>query len=134
MPRRRALRRQRHIHSESVKGVVALDIKQTFLSLLITSYFIAFGVMLGGSLLGGLGSFLAGEPPLTMINRFSQSLRIWALVAAIGGTFDTFYSFERGIFEGETKDVIKQVLLIVFAMGGMQTGLTIIKWIVQEHV
>jgi hypothetical protein len=114
--------------------VVALEVKQTFLSLLITSYFIAFGVMLGGSLLGGLGSFLAGEPPLTMINRFSQSLRIWALVAAIGGTFDTFYSFERGIFQGETRDIIKQVLLILFAMGGMQTGLTIIKWITQEHV
>jgi hypothetical protein len=118
----------------SCKGVVALEVKQTFLSLLITSYFIAFGVMLGGSLLGGLGSFLAGEPPLTMIKRFSDSLRIWALVAAIGGTFDTFYSFERGIFQGETRDIIKQVLLILFAMGGMQTGLTIIKWLTQEHV
>ncbi|MFD3445328.1 YtrH family sporulation protein [Microbacteriaceae bacterium 4G12] len=114
--------------------MMAMDVKQTFFSLLITSYFIAFGVMLGGSLIGGIGSFLAGQPPLTMMNRFSDNLRIWALIAAIGGTFDTFYSFERGIFEGETKDIIKQGILILFAMGGMQTGLTIIKWLTQEHV
>ncbi len=111
-----------------------MEVKQSFFSLLITSYFIAFGVMLGGSLIGGIGSFLAGEPPLTMIKRFSNSLRIWALIAAIGGTFDTFYSFERGIFQGETKDIVKQILLILFAMGGTQTGLIIIKWLTQEHV
>ncbi|MFX3623929.1 MAG: YtrH family sporulation protein [Ectobacillus sp.] len=111
-----------------------MEIKQTFFSLLITSYFIAFGVMLGGSLIGGIGSFLVGEPPFTMIKRFSENLRIWAMVAAIGGTFDTFYSFERGIFLGETKDIIKQALLILFAMGGMQTGLTIIKWLTQDHI
>ncbi|WP_028400813.1 YtrH family sporulation protein [Ectobacillus panaciterrae] len=111
-----------------------MEVKQTFFSLLITSYFIAFGVMLGGSLIGGIGSFLVGQPPLTMIKRFADSLRIWALVAAIGGTFDTFYSLERGIFQGEIKDIIKQGLLIVFATGGMQTGLIIIKWITEEHV
>lgn len=111
-----------------------MEIRQTFFALLITSYFIAFGVMIGGSLIGGIGAFLVGKPPLTMINQFSQNLRIWALVAAIGGTFDTFYSFERSFFEGDMKDIVKQVLLILFATGGMQTGLIIIKWITQEHV
>lgn len=77
--------------------------KTNFFSLLITSYFIAFGVMLGGSLIGGIGAFLVGKPPLTMINQFSQNLRIWALVAAIGGTFDTFYSFERTFLKGLQK-------------------------------
>ena len=61
-----------------------------FFSLLIISYFIAFGVILGGSLIGGFGAFLIGKPTLTYINQFAQNLRIWALVAAIGGTFDTF--------------------------------------------
>lgn len=111
-----------------------MEVKQTFLTLLVTSYFIAFGVMLGGSLIGGFGAFLVGQPPMTMIQRFSDSLRIWALVAAIGGTFDTFYFLERGIFQGETKIVIKQVLLIIFAMGGMQTGLIITRWLTQDHV
>ncbi|UOY94287.1 YtrH family sporulation protein [Ectobacillus sp. JY-23] len=111
-----------------------MEVKQTFLSLLVTSYFIAFGVMLGGSLIGGLGSFLMGQPPLTMIARFADTLRIWALIAAIGGTFDTFYSLERGLFQGEIQHVFRQGLLILFAAGGMQTGLTVIKWLTDEHV
>lgn len=115
------------------KGAEEMEVKQTFFSLLITSYFIAFGVILGGSLIGGIGSFLVGQPPMTMIRRFAESLRIWALVAAIGGTFDTFYSLERGIFQGETKDIVKQALLIVFATGGMQTGLIIVKWLTENR-
>lgn len=122
-----------HIH-EGERGMT-MDVRQiTFFSLLIISYFIAFGVILGGSLIGGIGAFLIGQPALTSINQFAQNLRIWALVAAIGGTFDTFYSFERSFFEGDMKDIVKQILLIFFATGGMQTGLIIIKWITQEHV
>ena len=112
-----------------------MDVREhTFFSLLIISYFIAFGVILGGSLIGGFGEFLIGKPTLTYINQFAQNLRIWALVAAIGGTFDTFYSFERSFFGGDMKDIVKQILLIFFATGGMQTGLIIIKWLTQEHV
>ncbi|MCM3734305.1 YtrH family sporulation protein [Bacillus cytotoxicus] len=111
-----------------------MEVNQSFFSLLITSYFIALGVMIGGSLIGGIGAFLVGKPPLTMITQFAGNLRIWALVAAIGGTFDTFYSFERSFFGGDTKDIVKQILLIFFATGGMQTGFTIIKWITQDHV
>ncbi|MBG9580453.1 sporulation protein, partial [Bacillus thuringiensis] len=46
----------------------------------------------------------------------------------------TFYSFERSFFGGDMKDIVKQILLIFFATGGMQTGLIIIKWLTQEHV
>ncbi len=85
-----------------------MDVREhTFFSLLIISYFIAFGVILGGSLIGGFGAFLIGKPTLTYINQFAQNLRIWALVAAIGGTFDTFYSFERSFFGGDMKDIVK---------------------------
>lgn len=99
----------------------------------INGYFIAFGVLIGGSLIGGLGSLLTGEPPMTTIFRIANSLKIWALVAAIGGTFDTFYSFERGIFLGETRDIVKQILLIISATGGAQTGSLLISWFTQEH-
>ncbi len=100
----------------------------------IHSYFIALGVLLGGALIGGFGAFISGEPPLTEVFRMANRLKIWALVAAIGGTFDAFYSFERGIFFGETKDILKQFLLIISAMGGAQTGWTIIVWLTQEHI
>jgi hypothetical protein len=100
----------------------------------LESYFIAIGVLLGGALIGGLGAFLTGNPPLSAMLRLSNSLKIWAIVAAIGGTFDAVYSFERGLLQGETKDLFKQLLLILSAMGGAQTGATIINWLTQEQI
>ncbi|MBA2873796.1 hypothetical protein HNR31_000548 [Anoxybacillus caldiproteolyticus] len=108
--------------------------KLAFLPAFIQSYFIALGVLFGGALIGGLGAFLTGEQPLTAMYRFAGDLKIWAVVAAIGGTFDTFYSVERGLFLGETRDIIKQFLLILSAMGGAQTGVTIVNWLTQEHI
>ncbi len=106
----------------------------TFFPSVIESYLIALGVILGGSLIGGLAAFLTGSPPLTAVYRLSNSIRIWAIVAAIGGTFDTVYSFERGFLDGETKDLFKQFLLILTAMGGAQTGAALINWLTQEHI
>ncbi|MDP4085986.1 MAG: YtrH family sporulation protein [Bacillota bacterium] len=105
-----------------------------FFPTFIESYFIALGVLLGGSLIGSLAAFLTGQPLLTTIYRLSSLLRIWAIVSAIGGTFDTFYTFERGIFQGETKDIVKQLLLIISALGGAQTGALLIKWLTQEYI
>lgn len=105
-----------------------------FFATLFDSYFIAVGVLLGGSLIGGIAAFITGKPPLTEIFRLSNALRIWAIVAAIGGTFDTVYSFERGLLEGETRDIFKQLLLILAALGGAQTGTLLINWLTQEHI
>ncbi len=107
---------------------------EAFVPTFIHSYFIALGVILGGSLIGGLSAFLIGSPPLTEIYRLSNSLRIWAIVAAIGGTFDAVYSFERGLMQGQTDDIIKQIFLILSAFGGAQTGSVIINWLTQEHL
>jgi hypothetical protein len=100
----------------------------------IESYFIALGVLLGGSIIGGIAAFLTGQPLLFSVSRLSSVLRIWAIVAAIGGTFDAVYSFERGIFDGETRDIVKQLLLILAALGGAQTGALLINWLTQENV
>lgn len=108
--------------------------EQPFFSVFIDSYFIALGVLLGGALIGGLAAFLTGRPPLTEVFRISQTIRIWAIVAAIGGTFDAVYSFERGLFDGDTKDIFKQFMLILSALGGAQTGALLITWLTQEHI
>ncbi|MEH7662127.1 YtrH family sporulation protein, partial [Bacillus velezensis] len=42
--------------------------------------------------------------------------------------------FERGLFEGNTRDIFKQLLLIISAMGGAQTGWLIISWLTQENM
>lgn len=107
---------------------------EAFFPAFINSYFIALGVMLGGTLIGGLAAFVTGEPLLTEISKIANGLRIWAIIAAIGGTFDTVYSFERGFLQGETKDLLKQFMLILSAMGGAQTAALIILWLTQEHV
>lgn len=108
--------------------------QQPFFSTFIESYFIAFGVLVGGALIGGLAAFLTGKPLLTEVFRLSNMIRIWAIVAAIGGTFDTVYSFEKGFLDGATKDLFKQFLLILSALGGAQTGALLINWITQEHI
>ena len=105
-----------------------------FLPAFINSFFISLGVLLGGSLIGGLAAFITGQPPLTHVFRLSEGLRIWAIVAAIGGTFDAVYSFERGIFHGETKDIFKQIMFIISALGGAQAGALIIQWLTQEQM
>lgn len=107
---------------------------EAFFPAFFNSYFIAVGVMLGGSIIGGLSAFVTGEPSLTEISRIANNLRIWAIIAAIGGTFDTVYSFERGFLQGETKDLFKQFLLILSAIGGAKTGSLIISWMTQEHI
>lgn len=110
-----------------------MEMKQAFIPLLITSYFISLGVIIGGSIIGSLGSFLVGAPPLYWMARFAENLRIWAIVAAMGGTFDAVYEFERGIFSGDTRAIIRQIIIIVVAMAGAQTGALILRWIVQEN-
>lgn len=89
---------------------------------------------MGGSIVGSIGSFITGEPPLTAINRIAKGLRIWAIVAAIGGTFDAIATFEKGLLEGTTVDLFKQILLILSAMGGVKTAIILIQWIIQEDV
>ncbi|KYD10787.1 YtrH family sporulation protein [Heyndrickxia sporothermodurans] len=108
---------------------------EAFFPAFFNSFFIAFGVMIGGSLIGaGLATFITGEQVLTGITKISKNLRIWAIIAAIGGTFDTVYSFEKGFLNGEIKDLFKQFLLILSAMGGANTAALIILWLTQEEI
>lgn len=108
--------------------------EERFFTSFIHCFFIAFGVIMGGAVIGSIGSFATGDPPLTAINRIAKGLRIWAIVAAIGGTFDAIATFEKGLFEGTTMDLIKQILLILSAMGGVKTGIMLLQWIIQEDL
>ncbi|TMU85810.1 sporulation protein [Bacillus sp. BHET2] len=111
-----------------------IELAEAFFPELFKSFFIAMGVLLGGSLLGGLASFAMGQPLFIEMRRLSDFLRIWAIIAAIGGTFDTVYSFEKGFLNGETKELFKQFLWILSALGGANTAAMIITWLTQEHM
>ncbi|MFD2705287.1 MULTISPECIES: YtrH family sporulation protein [Salibacterium] len=105
-----------------------------FAGTLVMDFFVAFGVIIGGSLIGGMGALLIGKPPLSTIHDLASGLKIWALVAAIGGTFDAITSLERGLFAGTHADMYKTIAMICAALGGANTGTLIIQWITQEQI
>lgn len=108
--------------------------EERFFSSFIHCYFIAFGVIIGGAIIGSISTFATGGAPLTAMFRIAKGLQIWAIVAAIGGTFDAIENFQKGLLDGTTMDLLKQVLLILSAMGGVKTALTVISWITQEDM
>lgn len=108
--------------------------EERFFVTFIHCYFIAFGVILGGAIIGSIGAFATGDAPLAIIQRIAKSLRIWAIAAAIGGTFDAFENFERGIFDGSMIDIFKQCLLILSAMAGVKTAMVLLTWLTQEDM
>ncbi|WP_077303353.1 YtrH family sporulation protein [Virgibacillus pantothenticus] len=108
--------------------------EERFFETFIHCYFIAFGVVIGGSIIGSIGAFVTGNAALTEIGRIAVQLRIWAIVAAIGGTFDAIANFERGIYDGSTMDLFKQALFILSAMGGVKTAILLLNWLTQEDI
>ncbi len=103
--------------------------EERFFASFIHCFFIAFGVIIGGTLIGSIGSFLTGDAPLLAMNRISQSLKIWAIVAAIGGTFDAIDTFQKGILDGSTMDLMKQIAIVISAMAGVKVALILVQWV-----
>lgn len=109
-------------------------LSRDLLATLIIDFFVAFGVIIGGTVIGGIGAFLVGRPPLTMMNDLASSLKIWAIAAAIGGTFDAFTSIERGIFSGAHDGLYKTALMVFVALCGAHSGTLLIQWITGESI
>lgn len=99
------------------------------IKIMIIDFFISFGVIIGGSLIGGIGFYLVHERPLTEIYELASRLKIWAIIAAIGGTFETFYTIEKGLFYGTTDELIRHSLYIFSAMLGAHSATIIIGWL-----
>ncbi len=116
----------------SVKGKFTME--ERFFAQFIHCFFIALGVILGGSLIGSIGAFATGDAPLTEVLRIAKKLGIWAIVAAIGGTFDAIENLQKGFLEGPFIEVLKQGLLILSAMGGAKVGMIILEWLIQEEI
>jgi hypothetical protein len=98
----------------------------------ILTFFVAYGIVIGGSISGGIGSFLflTGKPPLLTMAGLADQLKIWGLVGALGGTFDSFLQIEK-ILVGNFSPVVKQLIMIVAAFLGAHMGTISIQWLVQ---
>jgi hypothetical protein len=101
-----------------------------FMATIILDFFVAFGVILGGCFLGGLGAFVAGQPPMAVMSNLAEKLKIWAVVAAIGGTVDTLSLIERNFFDGYHGEIMKQIIYIFSAFLGAYLGTLLVKWLI----
>ncbi len=94
----------------------------SFLSNLLYSFMISFGVITGVGIFAGVAAFICDHPPLKTMLEIIGSIKIWAVAIALGGTFSSFEIIEQGLFKGEIKTIIKQLLYILSALLGANSG------------
>lgn len=82
--------------------------------------------MLGGCIFGALAATLCGQPPLKAMLDLCDKIKIWAVIVALGGTFSSIKLLEIGIFNGEIKGLVKQVIYILSAISGAQLAYKLI--------
>ncbi|MFC0214112.1 YtrH family sporulation protein [Paenibacillus chartarius] len=99
------------------------------ISQLIVNFFVAFGVVLGGAMLGGVASVLMLQPPTVQMLNLAEKMKIWAMVAAVGGTIDPIRYIENSFAEGHVSMAGKQILFIISAFIGAQLGTSLIQMI-----
>ncbi|MDQ6422340.1 YtrH family sporulation protein [Paenibacillus sp. LHD-117] len=98
-----------------------------FLSKAGLDFFIAFGIVLGGSMLAGIGSVFLVLPPATVMVDTALRLKIWAIVAAIGGSIDPVRVIESNISAGQLSPVAQQIAFIIFAFLGAHVATELVK-------
>ena len=99
-----------------------------FLTQMINHFLISFGVVLGATLLGGIAAVLTLQPPTHTMEDIATNIKIWAVIAAVGGTIDPFRAIETNLVHGDLPLVVKQVLYIISAFIGAHTGTKLMQW------
>lgn len=88
----------------------------------IPAFFIALGVVIGGAFFGSFAAVFIDESPLKILSDLAADLKLYAIVAAIGGTFNNLRLIEGSIFQGELNVIIQQILILVTAFLGALLG------------
>ncbi|WP_018131624.1 YtrH family sporulation protein [Effusibacillus pohliae] len=104
-----------------------------FVSTMILDFCVALGMVLGGSLVGGVGALLTHYPPMKAMLDLAEQLKIWALVAAVGGSVDTLKIIGDGVWGFQFSPVVKQFAYLIASFLGCQVGYYLVKWIVTER-
>ena len=94
----------------------------TFFESIIYSFLVAFGIVLGASISAGVGALLNNPPPLKTMLDMADSIKIWAIAAGLGGTFSALEVLEKGLFQGEVRSILKQVVFILPPIWGANMG------------
>lgn len=97
-----------------------------FPSKILFIFFTSLGIVLGGALIGSISTIITGVQPIFTMRKMAEDMKIWAVVAALGGTFSSLEILSSGIFDGEIRPLIKQLLFIISAFAGAELGKFII--------
>lgn len=99
---------------------------ERYMAKLLYMFLTSLGMIIGGAFIGSVSSGLTGHGPFKTMCELARDLKIWAAVAAIGGTFTSLQTLESGLLEGEIKTVIKQLGYIFSAFTGAHVGYVLI--------
>ena len=89
---------------------------------MVLTFFIAMGVVLGGALVGALGATFINRYPLETMVDLARQIKVWGVLVAIGGTFDSIYILEAGLLEGQVRAVARQLIFILVSFTGAHLG------------
>ncbi len=89
---------------------------------LLYAFSIALGVVVGGAAAGGLVALVTGEFPLRTMAILAERLKLWGIVAALGGSFAMLKTIESGVLEGQPAAAGKQLLFVLTAYFGAHLG------------
>ncbi|BCJ86657.1 YtrH family sporulation protein [Effusibacillus dendaii] len=104
-----------------------------FFSTIVLDFFVALGLVIGGSLVGAVGAMLTHHPPMKTMLDLADQLKIWALVAALGGSMDAIKIIGDGVWYLKFNPVVKQFAYLIAAFLGCQVGFYLVKWIASER-
>lgn len=78
--------------------------------------------------MGGIGALVGHHhlTPIATMDQLVSQLKIWALVAALGGTVDMLSSLESHILDGHLGLVAQQLLMLLSAFAGAHLGYLLI--------
>lgn len=93
---------------------------------IIPVFFIALGVVLGGTFIGSIGGILVNQSPLKAMSDIAEDIKLYAIISAIGGTFTNLRILEGSFFQGELLIILQQFIILLSAYVGAQLGYWII--------
>jgi hypothetical protein len=99
---------------------------ERFFVKLLYIFFTSLGMIIGGTFIGSLSATLTGYGPLRTMSQLAKDLKIWAAVAAIGGTFDSLQVLETSLLTGQLRLLIKQLGFLLAAFAGAHLGYVLI--------
>lgn len=99
---------------------------ERFAEKLLYIFFTSLGMIIGGTIIGAVSAVVTGHGPFRFMGNLAHELKIWAAVAAIGGTFSSLQALESGLLEGQFTLVVKQLGFIFSAFAGAHVGYVLI--------